>query len=113
VKYHELTPLSREEAEAIFSRGSAEQVSDALLRVTFHDLDWRWVQAQALRFARSPDFDARWTAVICFGHLARIHGELDTAIVLPLLHDLAREPRLSGRVEDALSDIETFIQDKN
>ena len=107
--YRTTPPIARQEAEAAFSSGSPEQITDALVRVALNDPDWRWVQEQCLTFVNSPTSDVRRLAVTCLGHLARIHGELDRERVLPLLNDLRNDDEVSGSVEDTLEDIEAFV----
>jgi hypothetical protein len=110
MRYHEVQPMSREDEQAALATGDADRVIDALLSAAYHDPDWRWVQEQCLRFARHRDAAIRRVAVICLGHLARIHRRLDTAAVLPVLDDLAGDPAVAGQVEEALDDIRLFVQ---
>lgn len=109
MRYAEVSPMSRQEAEAAFATGSDDRIVEALLSVAYHDDDWHWVQSQCLCFARHPSVAIRRVAVTCLGHLARLHGALALETVLPLLDELAKEPTLSGQVEDALDDIGLFI----
>lgn len=109
MRYQDVPPLSRDEAEAIFAGDDHAAIIDALLSITFHDPDWRWVQGHCLRLARHPSSSVRSLAGLCFGHLARIHRELDLDIVLPVLHELTRHPDTRGQAEDALDDIDTFL----
>jgi hypothetical protein len=107
--YQEALPISREDAETAFSSGASERICDALTRVTFNESDWRWVQEKCLHFINSSYPDVRGLAVTCLGHLARIHRKLDLKKVLPLLKNLQNDTEVSGRVEDAFDDIETFV----
>ena len=107
--YQEASPISREDAEIAFSSGVSERICDALVRVTFNDSDWRWIQEKCLLFINSSYPDVRGLAVTCLGHLARIHRKLDLKKVLPLLKNLRNDAEVSGRVEDAFDDIETFV----
>ena len=109
MRYHDVPPLPRKEAEVILASGSENQVIEALLSIAFHDPDRRWVEEQCLRFARHPSGAIRGTAVGCLGHSARIHGALDTQAVVPLLKDLSADAEIRGRVEDALDDIAMYL----
>lgn len=107
-KYQEAPPIAREDAERAFSCDLPEKICDALVRVALNDPDWRWVQEKCLYFINSPSPDVRRLAVICFGHLARIHGKLDLKRVLPVLEGMRDDHEIYGSVEDALEDIEAF-----
>jgi hypothetical protein len=109
MKYKDPRPINRTEAETAFASGNTEATCDALVRVTFHDSDWRWVQERCLDFVHSPNAEVRGLAATCLGHLARIHGELDLARVNPVLLALAQDPEVGGRAEDALDDIRLHL----
>jgi len=80
------------------------------MRAIFTSPHWRAPQDLCVRLARDEDDDVAGLAVTGLGHLARLHGELDLDVVLPLLHELRDTPGpLAGRAEDALEDIETFL----
>jgi hypothetical protein len=108
--FQEVLPISREEANAGLDSIDPGVLCNALVRVTYHDPDWRWVQTQCMRLAAHSDKNVRGLAVSCLGHLARIHGVLDTEEVLPLLNELLTDPEVAPRAEDALDDIKTFLK---
>lgn len=109
MKYHEVVPISRVEAEAAFAGGISSAICDALIRVTYHDPDWQWVQEWCIALARHPDSAVRGLAANCFGHLARIHHKLELEKVMPVLNELFKDPEVSGRVQDAFDDIEIYL----
>jgi hypothetical protein len=113
LKYREVLPISRGDAEDAFAKDQPESVIHALLSLAYHDPDWRWVQSFCVKYARHEDLWVRRTAVTCLGHLARIHGEVDEDIILPLLEDLSSQSELSGWVNDALDDIRMFAGEAN
>jgi hypothetical protein len=107
--YEELSPIPRAEAELDMASPDADTVCGALVRAALHDSDWRWVQGWALRLARDSRPQVRGCAVTSLGHVARLHGTLDLDVVVPLLEELAGDPAIGGRVEDALDDIRMFV----
>ena len=107
---HEVKPIERSEAEVGLTSGMPDMICDALVRITYHDPDWRWVQEVCLELASHPNPQLSGLAVTCLGHLARIHGVLDLEKVLPTLKRLREDPKISGRVDDALDDIKTFLE---
>ena len=106
----EINPMSRRYAEAVFKQDDVEKIEEALLRVTFHDEDWRWVQSYCLQFLTHFDKDVRAVAALCLGHLACIHGTLDVAIVVPALKALLTDPDVARKASDALDDIAMFVR---
>lgn len=109
MRYQPVHPISREEYEAAIKSGDSEVMCDALVRLTFHEPDWRWVQDECLTLADHPDVAVRGLALTCLGHLARIHRTLDLDRVLPCLRRRLLDPEVAGRAEDALDDIDIFL----
>lgn len=109
MKYQTMPPIDKDDAIQIFAKGVPEEIQETLVRVALHESDWQWAQAQCLAFLEQPNFEIRRVAIICFGHLARIHRTLDLDVVLPSLQQMREYPSLIGTVDDAMSDIEMFI----
>ena len=107
--FDEVKPITRLEAEAGFASGITGRICDSLIRVTYHDPDWRWVQNVCLRLVNHSNGEISGLAVSCLGHLARMHRVLDVEKVLPTLRKLREDPKISGRVDDALDDIKTYL----
>ena len=101
--------MSRGELEALIDSGNETAISDALLSAAYYDPDWRWVQGICLRFLGHTDLGVRSNAVICLGHIARIHKALDLEVVLPELLALKQDAAISPWVEEALEDIHFFL----
>lgn len=80
----------------------------ALVAVVFGDEDWQWLQQKCLDLLDHEDEALRGLAVACLGHVARIHGRLDRATVLPALDSASQDLRLAGRVADALDNIARY-----
>lgn len=108
MKHHSIEPISRSEAEDKFQNGTKEDVRETLLSVTFHDPNREWVEGYCVQLLNSEDENTRAIAITCLGHLARIHGELDTNLVIPILTSLLSDPFLGGYASDALDDIKIF-----
>ena len=64
----------------------------------------------AVAIRENKSSTVRGVAGLCFGHLARIHRQLDRDVVLPVLRKLADDPETRGQATDALSDIEIFVR---
>jgi hypothetical protein len=111
VKFHDVVPISRSEALSAFSGGDVPAIADALVRVAFHDEDWRWAQARCLEFVSNDDATLRGVAATCLGHVARIHRRIDLDAVMPAINVLMNDPENAGRARDALDDIEQYATD--
>ena len=105
--YEEPKPISRTEAEQVFASNDSYAIESALVNIAFHDDDWHWVQDKCLGFTSHPEPPVRQVAITCLGHVARIHGKLDLAVVLPVLKKLSRDPDVD--TEDTLNDIRMFL----
>jgi HEAT repeat len=110
LRYQEPEPIERVDAERIFLTGTPEEICDALIGVTFHDPDWRWVQEHCLEFLNHENADVRRLAATCLGHIARIHRQLDRDVVVPALKRLEADPEVAGTASDALDDIRMFLE---
>jgi len=111
MRYHEIFPLSRPELEKLIESGNETAITDALLSAAYYDPDWQWVQNLCLRFMHHSDRGIRSNAVMCLGHIARIHKTLDWELVLPQLAALKLEdPALAPWIEDAVEDIRFFLR---
>lgn len=109
MRYVEVEPITRPEAEVAFASGVSHAICHALVRLVYHDPDWKWLQEKCIEMSENSDSEVAGVAVTCFGHLARIHRTLDLERVLPILKTLQVNPEIAGRVEDALDDIEMYL----
>ena len=57
--------------------------------------------------------EVRGVVASCFGHLARLHGDVDLTLASPALERIATDARLKGRVDDAWEDIRRFSGRRN
>lgn len=110
VRYEQVKPITRQEAEKIFEGNQPDEVADALLRLTYHHPDFEWIQEKCVIFLESPHENVRWRAIQCLGHLARIHGKIGDKVV-NLLEEFLHHPVYAGVASDALDDIQTFAKD--
>ena len=110
MQYHSIQPYTKDEAESVFKQGTSEQITEALLGVTYYEEDWRWVQTACVALLAGSDPAVQWTAIQCLGHLAIFHSTLDLAIVLPALQAHAFDPVLASKVSNTLSDLAVMIR---
>jgi len=109
MRYEDVLPISRKEAETALFSNDDMAICDTLIRITYHDSDWKWAQAQCLNFGKHPMPEVRRSAATCLGHLARIHGVLDIDVVCSLLNELLKDSDVSGYAQNALDDIDIYL----
>jgi hypothetical protein len=110
-KYQEITPISRSEAQLIFAQCAPEEIALTLLRLAYHDPDWMWVQDLCVSLSTHHDKSVRQSCVICFSHLARIHGKLERQKVMLVLNRLLHDPEVKGEVEVTMDELEVFLKE--
>ncbi|NDV66766.1 hypothetical protein [Bacteroides sp. 224] len=102
-----------EEAIEILHSENLESATSILLYLCFNFDDWRLVQKECISLIRDKKLhkDIRQLAVICLGHLARIHSTIDKEEVIPILElYMKQDSQIAGTIADALEDIKLFIQ---
>jgi hypothetical protein len=110
LKYEEIEPLDRNAALEAINSGDTTRVSRALISVSLHDPDRIWIEGLLKHFLQHEDPGVRGVAATGVAHVARLHRELDTAGIVPLLEALKNDPTTIGQAQDALDDIEMFIR---
>jgi hypothetical protein len=109
MKYEEMPPIERDEAIAELESQDTARVSCALVRLALNDPDRAWLEDVLAAHLQSNDTWVRGVAATCAGHVARLHGALDTARMVPLIERLFADPTTMGQAEDALDDIEIYV----
>ena len=110
MNYEDLQPITKDEAERELRSGQPDRVARALTRLSLHHPDVMSVQELCLAQIEGADPWLRGVAATCLGHLARLHGSLDTTRVIPALERLAQDPETAGKAQDALEDIDHFVR---
>lgn len=106
--YWEPAPIDREAALAHLYSDDPVSIGEVLIRLSYHDPDWRWVQNRCIAVAYHDSAVIRSSSAICFGHLARIHGTLDLELVEPVLRRLRQDSvaSVAGNAVAAQDDID-------
>ena len=103
-------PYSQEELDVMLRSEDAEVATDALMYLCFNIDDPQWIQLKCIEAIKNHrDEDVRGLALTCIGHVARMHKIIDKSLVMPVLLEKLKHRTLSGRAQDALDDIEIFI----
>ena len=106
------SPITHQEADKAFASNDPEKIKDALIRTVFFDENPQRIQTKCLIYLDNENSDLQREAIIGLGHLARIHGKLDKTIVVPKLKALEKNSELIEVIEEALDDIEAFLDVK-
>jgi hypothetical protein len=108
VKYDEPKRRGKAELEADLSSDNAATIATALTSAALHDPDRPYVESLIIKFIEHDDPWVRGVAALAAGHVARIHRQLAPEIV-SLIESLLADERTSGKAQDALDDIRTFL----
>lgn len=105
--YKPIPDYDRATAIGEIESGIPERIVRALLSLAIHNPDWRWVQNLCVGFSDSQNDSVRAIAILCFGHIARFQGALDTEVTIPILIDGLNDPSnwVRGNASDTLDDI--------
>jgi HEAT repeat protein len=109
--YEEPSPISKAEVQRILSLGASEEIEKTLVAVAFHEKDFEFALQSVLACAASADAGIRGTAILCLGHLARIHGRLPDDSAIDIVRAGLSDPSeyVRGQAENAADDIELFV----
>ncbi|WP_229070828.1 hypothetical protein [Actinoplanes sp. DH11] len=100
----------RADMMAEVASGDVPRATEALLSLVNHESDRSWIEGVLLGVI-DGDFDLqiKQLAVICLGHVARIHRAISGGVV-SRLEEMQTDPSLSSRANNALEDVGIFVQ---
>lgn len=89
-----------------------DNIADALLSLAFYDEDWMFAENLCIEYSSHSDSKVRGIAILCFGHLARIHGQLHIEKVMPIINKalMDKDDFIRGHAHDAKDDINMFLK---
>jgi len=105
----DMGPISLARAERAIGSGDPREISLALLRLALHGPDWVRAEQLAHAHVHHEDVWVRRNAATALGHIARVHGQLDTDAALRALHVLREDPELTDWADAALDDFEMYL----
>jgi hypothetical protein len=106
---------NREWAMNEIDSGDTKRIVNGLLSLAFYDDDWEYVEGLCIQLSNHIDDNVSGIAILCFGHLARLHRKLHLTNVMPIIDKalLSNHSFIRGNAENAKDDIEVFIINKN
>src|SRR5690349_17057152 len=110
-RYEEIPKWSHEQVEQALRDDNPEALRYAAVAISMYDRDWRYAQDLCVRLSSHPHVNVRGNAVLGFGHIARVHGQLDRALVQPIIEAAMRDPAgyVRGHGFDAADDTSHFL----
>ena len=111
-RYEEIGEWSHDAVEQALRDDDEEALLRAVIGVSMHDNDWRYAQGLCVRLSAHPHFNVRGNAVLGFGHIARVHRQLDRALVQPIIQAALRDENdyIRGQAVCAMDDTEFFLE---
>lgn len=85
-------------------------MAEAILSASLYDLDREWCDSLCLQGLDSEHREVVYASLMGFGHISRVHRNLDTERILPRLLTLKSDQRLTGIIDDVLDDISLFVK---
>jgi hypothetical protein len=112
MKYEAGEPRSTDEIEAAISRNDPNELANAVISAALHADDPAWAEALCLRLAKHEHVNVRGNAILGFGHIARIHRQLDKGRVKPLIEAALRDASgyVRTQADGAADDVELFLK---
>ena len=107
--YDEPKDINKKEFIDILGDGDITQICDSIVRAVHFINDYDWLLQQYVSLIKHSDVEVRGVTIACLGHLARLNENADKAQLLEILEPLITDKELSGRVEDAIDDVNTFL----
>ena len=111
-QYREIGPWNHEDVERAIRTDDIEALRLAVIGVSMHDDDWRYAQDLCVRLSSHAHFNVRGNAVLGFGHIARVHGQLDRTLVQPIIQGALRDENdyIRGQADCAKDDTALFLK---
>jgi hypothetical protein len=111
VSYVQPPTVSRTDAERIFKSGDEYSITTALIGCALDvAVDGDWLQARIEELSVHELASVRRASAVALGHLARVKGEIDTAIAMRVLTKLRADPQTKAAASDAMDDIARYAK---
>ena len=110
MRYEEIEPIARAEAEIALHRGSPDELLTVALSVALHETELSWAQDFCAGLASHPHPNVRGNAILGLGHLARRFGTLEPSAI-PIVESALRDPDdfVRGQAHAAADDLNHFL----
>ena len=105
------TKVPKELVLKLIESHDSEMICNTLIATIFYENDIEFCMNVIQLCFALESYTVRATAVLCLGHLARIHGSLEEKIATNILQKALIDENefVKNQVENVLDDIEIFI----
>ena len=109
-KYIDFYQFDNEKVEQLLNSAQVENKNQGLLYTVLGGYDYDKSDSLIFDFINSNETYLQQTAVLCIGHLVRIHGEINLTKYIPILENILANQIdfLVGNAEGAVNDIWIF-----
>ena len=110
-KYEEVREWTRDAVEGALCDDDPNALLRAVIAVSIHDADWRYAQDLCVRLSTHHHSNVRGNAVLGFGHIARVHRQLERTVVQPIIEAALRDADdyVSGQADAAADDTAMYL----
>ncbi|MFV0480921.1 MAG: hypothetical protein ACK5LP_02950 [Campylobacteraceae bacterium] len=99
-----------DEALNVFNSSNKDAILKKLLYMTFHFQNYKWLYERCFELAKHKDIEVQKLAIVCIGHIARIHQKVDKQKVLAFFETIKYDENLKAEIENTLEDISIFCK---
>ncbi|MFP4979474.1 CPCC family cysteine-rich protein [Paenibacillus sp. CN-4] len=94
----------------LINSDNPDTIVDGLLSLALNADDGEFVQDLMVRYSRHENKTIRGIAILCFGHIARMHRAVNKELIIPLISDALNDEStfVRGHAHSALDDINMF-----
>lgn len=110
-QFEDIPQWNHETVEQAVFDNDVEALLQAVIAVSMHDANWRYAQDLCVRLSSHPHFNVRGNAVLGFGHIARVHRQLEQGTVQSIIEAALSDPDdyVRGHAVDAADDTSHFL----
>jgi len=111
--YKEPEKMTKEQILAVLQSNDVAAIENALVSLVFFEEDFEFAKKLIFNYAKNSDEAIRGTAILCIGHLARIHKNLPIEITIEIIEGALKDNShyVREQAESAASDINVYIPD--
>lgn len=104
---------TKEDVENIMQRGNPEEILyiPIIISVNVKGCGREWVENICIELAAHSNFNVRGNAILAFGHIARLSGELNVKQILPIVEKAMEDEYeyVRTHAEAAACDFENYL----
>jgi hypothetical protein len=110
-KYVEIPKWDRDKVDQALRDDDPNALRYAVLAVSMYDQDWRYAQDLCVQLSSHLNINVRGNAIQGFGHISRVHGQLDQFVVQPIIQAALSNAHkyVRGNASDAADETAHFL----